>query len=106
MDHAAADGRAARTAAEDDEVYDDLYGRHVLQGGVRPVHLLHRQQRMGVHGTADAAQAEAGGAAGGEQTGRPGTSATAEVSERGRRGYRERDVCVAILPGGAARQRE
>ena len=45
--HAAARRRAGRHAAEDDEVHDDLHGRDVLQGGQRPVHLLHRVEPVG-----------------------------------------------------------
>jgi hypothetical protein len=48
-DDAPADRRAVCNAAEDHEVHDGLHGHHVLQGGGRPVHLLHRLEPVG-HG--------------------------------------------------------
>ena len=59
-DDAAADGRAAGDAAEDDEVHDGLLRPDVLQGGGGPVPLLHRQQRLGLRRAQAAAQEEDG----------------------------------------------
>ena len=57
--HAAADGRTAGNAAEDDEVHDDVHGPDVLQGSGRLVHLLHRQQLVGLRRTQTAAEKKA-----------------------------------------------
>ena len=59
-DDAAAGRRAGRHDAEDDEVHDDLHGRDVLQGGQRPVHLLHRFQPVGLGRAAVPAENRAG----------------------------------------------
>ena len=53
---APADDARGGDAAEDDEVHDDLHGLHVLQGPLRPGHLLHHQQPLVDRRAAAAAQ--------------------------------------------------